>query len=439
MLFGGEKSKMTQALIFEIISDVIFSIIFPMFYASVLTLRVKKWKYVIPMVVIFSVFGPVLYILKTPQPIVFVAGVVLNLTAICFFSSEKPLKKIIFTFIPYMADIIISLIYISLRTIIMPGWEAGFGNGSFMDVLELALLLLGIILALFIISSIIRRKKPKTNDLTAIYLLTVLILQIFLVTFIMYVYYTEIQFSLFILVIAVYMLISTAITLWVVRYSLRLSREQSRQELIVDQYKFMTSQYEQLRNSYVSYKKLRHDLKEHINVINGLALQGKTDELKDYIGSLTNDWESLSSKTFCDVPAVDIVIADKYNIARAEDIEVDFAVNGIKEANIDDIYLCSIISNLLNNALEAAALCVGKRYVSLHSGIVMGNLVITCRNSCSVIRSEKANPQNHGYGLRIINDFTRLLGGNFVYERDKKTFTAIVTIPVHKTEGNKND
>lgn len=430
---------MTQALIFEIISDIIFSIIFPAFYASVLTLRIKKWQYILPMSVIFSVLGVTLYLAQVPQPVVFITGICINFIGIYFAFNDRILKKFLYTLIPYAADIIVSLAYISLRTLLMPGWESNFGSRDFIDFTELAIMMLETTLALLIISIVIRRKKLKVNDLTAIYLLAIIILQIFLVSFLLYVYYTKIQFGLFITVITIYIVISVTITLLVIRYSISLERKQNKQELIVSQYKFMTSQYEQLRNSYVGYRKLRHDLKEHINVINGLALQGKTEELKDYTSSLTRDWETLSSRTFCDVPAVDIVIADKYNIAVSEGIKADFIIKGIKEANTDDIYLCSIISNLLNNALEATMQCRTERYVKLHSGIVMDNLVITCHNSYSEHNSKKANPQNHGYGLHIINDFSKLLGGNFVYCYDDNTFSATVTIPIHKTEDSPND
>ena len=420
---------MTHELIFEILADITIGLAFPLFYASVFNLRIKKWQYILPMMIIFSVLGPILFVLNTPQIVVFVTGICINFTSILLFSKDAILKKIFYLLIPYFSDMLLSFGYISLRSILMPGWESNFGSLKYNDTAEFIILMLQSVLSLFVISKIIQRKKPKINDLTVIFLVTMMIVQIFFVTVAMYIYYTDVSIYYFFTVLGIYMFISVTLTLAVVYISIRISRRQNKQELIVRQYYFLNTQYEQLRNSYISYKKLRHDLKEHINVINGLAIQGKSDELKDYISTLNESWETLSSKTFCDVPAVDVVIADKYNVASAAGMKLDFAVGGIKETNADSVYMCSIISNLLNNAMEAAALC-SEPYITLHSGIVMNNLVITCRNSISDIKIEKENPENHGYGLKIIKDFAAQLNGNFVYNKDGNAFNAVVTIPV---------
>ena len=79
------------------------------------------------------------------------------------------------------------------------------------------------------------------------------------------------------------------------------------------------------------------------------------------------NWDSLSAKTYCDVQAIDIILAEKYNIATANHIRTDFLVGGIKEANLDNVYLCSIFSNLLNNALEASKYCTTNPYIELKS------------------------------------------------------------------------
>ena len=87
-----------------------------------------------------------------------------------------------------------------------------------------------------------------------------------------------------------------------------------------------------------------------------------------------------------------------------------FLVGGIKEANLDNVYLCSIFSNLLNNALEASKYCTTNPYIELKSSIQLGNLVITCRNSMPQVIRKKDDPNhNHGYGLHIIKDLSNLL------------------------------
>ena len=346
----------------------------------------------------------------------------------CIFilSDDKPLKKILFTFIPYISDILLSLTYLSLRTILMPNFDSAYGGQTLTglsripNAVEPLLLFIVEMLVLFLISKWIQHKKPKMSDLTIIYILSIIIVQIFILTFLMHIYYAKVSILKFILVLILYMVISILLTVLVIRYSIRISKEQAKQEFVVNQYNLLSSQYDQLRNNYVNYKKLRHDLKDHINVINGLSQKADKEELTEYTSKLLKNWDSLSAKTYCDVPAIDIILAEKYNMAAA------------KEANLDNVYLCSIFSNLLNNALEASKYCTTNPYIELKSSIQLSNLVITCRNSMPQVIRKKDDPNhNHGYGLHIIKDLSNLLGGNFVYEHDEHNFTAIVTIPIN--------
>ena len=424
-----------QSIIFSMIADTAFCVTYPVFYSSVVKLRIKRWQYVLIMVLIFILLTPLQYILPVAHIVVFISGVIINLGSVIIFGKDRLLKKIIYGLIPYAADILCSSIYMIIRAFLMPEWQPNFGNKMVSDTLDLTIILLMILLMLFIISKIIQRKKPTINDLTAIYILTIMTVQMFIMTFIMYIYYTNVSFNVFYTALIIYMLISAVLTVAVLYYTVRINRKQIKQDMIERQYLFMNTQYEQLRNSYVSYKKLRHDIKDHLNVVNGLAMQGKTEELQAYTNTLTQDWETLSSKTFCDVPAVDIIIAEKYNIASASGIKTDFVVSGIKETNADNVYLSSIFANLLNNALEASSHCSHEPYISLRCAIMMKKLVITCRNSMPDHPHKKSDAQNHGYGLHIIDDFAKLLGGTFVYEHDDSTFTAIVTIPI--SEGRK--
>lgn len=427
----------TSIIIASIISDILCSFGFPIFNASVLSMRYGKLKYVLIFSsVFFFVFTPITYLLPLPQFAIFFSGIGLMLAGAFIFSDDKPLKIVLYTLIPYAANIITSLIYMLLRTMLMPDYTIVFGAGDFLDYVATWP---SIILSLFIMSILIRRKKPKISDLTIIYIITTILIQAIMLTFLMYVQTTEVNHNIFILTVVIYMVISVLLNLLVIRYIVRINREQSRREFIANQYDLLSSQYSELRSSYIGYRKLRHDLKDHIRVIRGLLQRGEAAELTKYADALTDEWESLSSKTFCDVPAVDIVLADKYSIASSGGITADFAVSGIRESGADSIYLCSIFSNLLNNALEAVRHCSEKPQITLRSGIAMSNLVITCRNSMPKSVPVKKDPHRHGYGLKIITELSGLLGGNFLYEHDQNFFTATVTIPVSNKEETADD
>lgn len=430
-----------QVSLVDGLMDFSFSILIALFYSSILSARYGKTKFRIIVSAVMIIATIITDVLQVPQTPKFILGILILMTCIFILSDDKPLKKILFTFIPYVSDILISLTYLSLRTILMPNFDSAYGGQTLAglsripNAVEPMLVFTVEMLTLFLISKWIQRKKPKISDLTIIYILSIIIIQIFILTFLIYVYYAKVSILKFILVLIIYIVVSISVTFIVLRYSIRISKEQAKKEFVVNQYELLSSQYDQLRNNYISYKKLRHDLKDHINVINGLSQNEDKTELTKYTSKLLENWDSLSSKTYCDVPAVDIILAEKYNMAVANHIKTDFLISGIKEANVDNVYLCSIFSNLLNNALEASKYCTNNPYIELKSSTQLGNLVITCRNGMPQTIRKKDDPHhNHGYGLHIIKDLSNLLGGNFVYEHDEQTFTAIVTIPFNDKE-----
>lgn len=419
-------------IIINALTDLSVCIVFPVFYASVFSMRYTKRRYLLifPAVMYFIV-NPLIYLAKFPQFLQFFTGLGCMLGGVFIFSNDKPLKKILYTVIPYAVNIVTSMIYLFLRTLFMPEYEVVFGN---IDYIDLVFYTIGLILPLFLISRLVQRKKPNISDLTIIYVITTILVQMIAMTFILYVYTINLDRVVFMTALISYMVISLALNILVIRYIVHISRENSRRELVENQYELLCAQYGELRGSYVAYKKLRHDLKDHVRIIEGLSRRGKTDELTEYTGRLIENWDTLSARTFCDVPAVDVVLADKYSVAAAKNIKADFVVSGVSEVGADSVYLCSIFSNLLNNAIEAAEQCGEYSYVELRSGISMGNLVITCRNGIPQTRREKKDPELHGYGLHIISELSKLLGGSFAYSSDEDTFTATVILPVREKE-----
>lgn len=407
--------------------DFVVCISFPVFYSSVLPMRYGRKKYLMIFpAVMYLIINPIIYLLKCPQLLQFSLAVILMLIGVFVFSNGKPLEKIFFTLIPYAINIISSVIYLFLRSLFMPDFKLVFGYGDYIDLIFYTL---GAVVPLFFISRLIRHKKPKISDLIIIYIITTILIQIIAMTFILYLYTASLDRIIFMIAFVIYMIASLVINIFVVQYIFRINCAQLRRELIENQYDLLCSQYDELRNNYVVYKKLRHDLKDHIQVIDGLSHSGNTSDLTEYTGKLLNSWDSLSSKTFCDVPAVDIVLANKYSIAVSENIRTDFTVTGVSCANADNVYMCSIFANLLNNAIEAAVQSDEAPFIELKSGIIMGNFIITCRNSMPQKKINKKDPEQHGYGLHIISELTKLLNGSFIYENDDNTYTATVTLP----------
>lgn len=427
---------MTYDTFVTILTDLIFCIMFPIFYSSVLSMRFGKLKYfIVCFIAMLFIFDPIVYTVDMPQYAMFFSGIVMMLGLLFIFSNDKPLKIIVCLIIPYAVNIATSMIYLAFRSVFMPDIDIVFGYSTILDTI---IMYGAMVPPLYYISKKFSRKKIEVRELSSIYTLSIIPIQMALLTFIMYIYQQDIDQRMFMIGLTAYLVTFSVITFLVIRRSASLSRKQSRMQFMSDQYELLSSQYNELHSSYISYRRLRHDLKEHIQIIDTLLSKGETKELSDYTKKLTDDWNKLSSRTFCDVPAVDIVLADKYNSSVSMGIKTEFSVSGIKESGADRIYLCSIFANLLNNALEAAANCSKTPYISLNSGIRINYLVIKCENSIPDTIKEKENPDEHGYGLGIVENLCSQLGGDFTHSSDDNKFTAIARILIQEsTKGKK--
>ena len=76
---------------------------------------------------------------------------------------------------------------------------------------------------------------------------------------------------------------------------------------------------------------------------------------------------------FCENQSVDNVIGYYYALAQKEEIPFDARVDLPKELSVDEMDLCLILSNLLENALEAS-----RKNCRCAAADIVGNLSTFC-------------------------------------------------------------
>ena len=117
------------------------------------------------------------------------------------------------------------------------------------------------------------------------------------------------------------------------------------------QVKTMKKRLEEAENFYGSIRKVRHEMKNHMANIKGLAGAGQYGEIQDYVRRMDETMQELEYKYVTGNPVTDVIINDKYRRAEKAGIrfEVDFQYGG--EIPVFDLGI--ILNNLLDNAIEA--------------------------------------------------------------------------------------
>lgn len=104
---------------------------------------------------------------------------------------------------------------------------------------------------------------------------------------------------------------------------------------------------------YEQTKAFRHDIKNHLSVLEGLFGSGKWEEGRGYLQKLEKAAASLSFPYQTGNPVVDILLGEKLGLAKAEGISAEVSLCLPRPCGIDDFDLCVIFANALDNAIHA--------------------------------------------------------------------------------------
>ena len=180
---------------------------------------------------------------------------------------------------------------------------------------------------------------------------------------------------------------------------------------------------------------LRHDMKNHLIVIDGYASQHNDRKIHEYIHNISEDL-SLTNAVDSGSHIVSALIAEKENKAKSQNIrcEINISTPGI---NIDDFSITTIIGNLFDNAIKAASECEHGwiRFSLTQTGSYM-NIVIENSYFENIIenngeftstKNDKVLP--HGIGIKNVRKVVSNLNGQIDFSYANGYFSVKAELP----------
>ena len=132
---------------------------------------------------------------------------------------------------------------------------------------------------------------------------------------------------------------------------------------------------------YEQTKSFRHDIKNHLSVLDGLLRSGELEEAREYLKKLETVSEALSFPYQTGNPVVDILLGEKLGLAKDLAAEVSLVLP--TPCGIDDFDLCVLFANALDNAIAACRAGGGAKAIRI-SGKQQGDFyMLTFENTCS--------------------------------------------------------
>ncbi len=167
-----------------------------------------------------------------------------------------------------------------------------------------------------------------------------------------------------------------------------------RNELAQDSYKALRRQNEQVMM-------LRHDMMKHFQVLR----QTVTDEKSAaYLDELIGENEKIRPVVQSGNEMLDVILNSKLSAAADAGIAVKIArMKAPDKLTLSDAELCSLVMNLLDNAVEgASAPGVERPYIKLDFSVKEHFFAISCKNSTTMEHIQKETAPGRGLGLKII-------------------------------------
>ncbi len=147
----------------------------------------------------------------------------------------------------------------------------------------------------------------------------------------------------------------------------------------------------------------------------------------------------------CGNAVVNTIVNYEISRARSEGIRTESQIIIPKELPYRDTELCSLLFNLLNNAIEACCspgikdpfICLQMRQQGAYLFIRVQNSVddSISEKERLQLKSTKSNRKIHGYGTKVIEMIIEKYRGHIKYGMEKGVFTADIMMEVQKQDG----
>lgn len=194
--------------------------------------------------------------------------------------------------------------------------------------------------------------------------------------------------------------------------------------------------YEYLEYREEETKKFRHDYRNHLNSLQILCKEKKYNDVEKYIEEISERLNGYNMYISVCNSFVDAIL--NYYLQKMNKLHVKFTISGKmpNSCNIVMFDLCTIISNLLDNALEAVEknkendrwiemtfryddLMIYCNIINPYDGElnINGNKIISRKNS-----------KNHGYGLSNVKRSVELYSGSIDIKTENGMFKVLVAL-----------
>ena len=190
---------------------------------------------------------------------------------------------------------------------------------------------------------------------------------------------------------------------------------------------------------------MRHELKNYTCYVKALLDAGRTEELSEFLSETTASKSAILNSYDSGNYIVDVITNHEMTVAKEHGVTLVPEIVVPHQLPYNDEDLCSLLANLIDNGIEAAAV----------SGQASPKVTFTMRPKQEYLFIHEENPVNsdvptefrlslkttkkshelHGYGTKVIRRIVDKYHGSIKYAMRDGMFITDVMLELHEEEG----
>lgn len=199
--------------------------------------------------------------------------------------------------------------------------------------------------------------------------------------------------------------------------------------------------YEAMLKREEETRKYRHDLKNHLICLDGLAREEHAEKTAVYVGSMLKQAAFVQQKFYDTGNKILDSLVNYYGAIIEPDAKLTVSGKIARDLELTDADLCTVFGNLLQNAAEGLTQVQNEeKYIRVQLEQGREYLRIKIENSASLteitgeqflnkfLKTTKRDKRNHGIGIRNVRDTLKRYSGTLEVKREPRKFIAEIIL-----------
>lgn len=207
-------------------------------------------------------------------------------------------------------------------------------------------------------------------------------------------------------------------------------------DALKEEWGHIREQDQEIRQLHENVRRLKHDMKNHLLVIASCLNAKDYDTARDYTSGILDKLNSIHSYVETGNSLMNHILNEKLELARSRGIAVKASIQMLSFAKMDSLDFSALLSNLLDNAIEACGEISNPR-LQVEIGKRRGYEMILIRNRISEsvlahnpqLLSSKPDDTVHGMGIPQVKGIVEKYQGLCDFYEEEGFFCACVFIP----------